>query len=63
MRGLDKVDIEFALMVIAHNLRKWAKRRKNTSVNSSINNKTASKTVNTYIIAKMYPNRKTQLNT
>jgi transposase len=54
MRGLDKVDIEFALMAIAHNLRKWAKRRKNTSVNSSMNNITASKTVNTYIITKMH---------
>lgn len=58
MRGLDKVDIEFALMAIAHNLRKWAKRRKNTSVNSSMKNKTASKTVNTYIIVKMYPQSK-----
>lgn len=27
LRGLDKVDIEFGLMALAHNLRKWAKRR------------------------------------
>lgn len=26
MRGLDKVDMEFALMCIAHNLRKWSKK-------------------------------------
>jgi hypothetical protein len=53
MRGLEKVDIEFALMAIAHNLRKWVKMTKNTSLNSSINNKTASKTVNTYKIASV----------
>lgn len=27
MRGMDKVDIEFALMCIGHNLRKWAKMK------------------------------------
>lgn len=27
LRGLDKVDIEFGLMALAHNLRKWVKRR------------------------------------
>ncbi|QRQ64102.1 transposase [Sphingobacterium multivorum] len=26
MRGLEKVDIEFALMCIGHNLRKWSKK-------------------------------------
>ena len=54
MRGLDKVDIEFALMAIAHNLRKWVKMRKSKPVNSPIDNKTAQKTVNSYIIAKIY---------
>ena len=53
MRGLEKVDIEFALMAIAHNLRKWVKMTRNTSLNSSINNKTASKTVNTYKISSV----------
>lgn len=55
MRGLEKVDIEFALMAIAHNLRKWVKMTKNTSLNSSINTKTDSKTVNTYKISKISP--------
>ena len=53
MRGLEKVDIEFALMAIAHNLRKWVKMIKNTALNPSINNKTASKTVNTYKMPKI----------
>src|SRR5690606_41274508 len=26
MKGLEKVDIEFALMCIGHNLRKWSKK-------------------------------------
>jgi len=26
MRGIDMVNIEFALMVIAHNIRKWSKK-------------------------------------
>lgn len=30
MRGLDKINVEFALMAIAHNLRKWAKKWKNS---------------------------------
>ncbi|MGN0004304.1 MAG: IS1182 family transposase [Sphingobacterium composti] len=54
MRGLDKVGIEFALMAIAHNLRKWVKRRNNMSINSSINNKKVWKTDNIYIVAKIY---------
>lgn len=31
MRGLEKVDIEFALMCIGHNLRKWVKRSLKTT--------------------------------
>jgi transposase len=58
MRGLDKVDIEFALMAAAHNLRKWTKMRKNTSLNSSTGNKTDSKTVNTHILDKIYSESK-----
>jgi hypothetical protein len=27
LRSLEKVDIEFGLMALAHNLRKWAKRK------------------------------------
>ncbi|WP_205966480.1 transposase, partial [Parapedobacter sp. SGR-10] len=27
MRGLEKIDIEFALMCIGHNLRKWGNKR------------------------------------
>lgn len=27
MRGLEKIDVEFALMCIGHNLRKWVKKR------------------------------------
>lgn len=53
-RGLDKVDIEFALMAIAHNLRKWVKRRNNTSVKASFNNKMGWKNINTNIVAKIY---------
>lgn len=53
MRGLEKVDIEFALMAIAHNLRKWVKMPKNTSLNTPFNNKTVPKTVNTYTITKI----------
>lgn len=30
MKGLEKVAVEFGLMAIAHNLRKWAKKWKNT---------------------------------
>jgi len=37
MRGLEKVDIEFALMCIGHNLRKWAKKRLKTT-SSGLNN-------------------------
>ena len=54
MRGLEKVNIEFALMAIAHNLRKWVKMTRKMSLNSSINNRAASKAVNTYIISKIY---------
>lgn len=32
MRGLDGIDIEFALMAIGHNLRKWAKKLKNNPI-------------------------------
>lgn len=58
MRGLDKVDIEFALMAIAHNLRKWVKMRKSKPVNPPIDNKTAQKTVNSYIIVKIHAQSK-----
>lgn len=58
MRGLDKVDIEFALMAIAHNLRKWVKMRKSKPINSPIENKTAQKTVNSYIIFKIHAQSK-----
>lgn len=54
MRGLDKVDIVLALMAIAHNLRKWVKKRNNTSGKTSFNNKTAWKNGNTYIVDKIY---------
>lgn len=58
MRGLDKVDIELALMAIAHNLRKWVKMRKSKPVNPPIDNKTAQKTVNSYIIVKIHAQSK-----
>lgn len=58
MRGLDKVDIEFALMAIAHNLRKWVKMRKSKPVNPPIDNKTAQKTVNSYITVKIHAQSK-----
>ena len=53
MRGLDKVDIDFALMAIAHNLSKWVKMRKSKPVNSPIDLKTAQKLL-IHIIAKIF---------
>jgi transposase len=50
MRGLEKVDIEFALMAIAHNLRKWAKKAKNTAHIPPCNDKNRSITSNKYKI-------------
>ena len=41
MRGLDKVNIEFTLMIIAHNLRKWAKKTGLPSKNGSIKTKSS----------------------
>ena len=43
MRGLDKVNIEFTLMIIAHNLRKWAKKMNLRNKNSSLNTKISCK--------------------
>src|SRR5690606_25428314 len=53
MRGLDKVDIEFALMAIAHNLRKWAKKVKNTPLNTPYNDKNLLRTLIIYNIREM----------
>lgn len=53
MRGLEKVDVEFALMAIAHNLRKWAKKVKNAPINNPFTDKTFFKTVNSYTITKI----------
>lgn len=46
MRGIEKVDVEFALMAIAHNLRKWAKKAKNNAVNNPFNDKKILRTMN-----------------
>ncbi|SFO41495.1 Transposase [Paenimyroides ummariense] len=43
MRGLDKVNVEFTLMIIAHNLRKWAKKMNLRNKNSSLNTKISCK--------------------
>lgn len=53
MRGLDKVDIEFALMAIAHNLRKWAKKVKNTPLTTPYNDKNLLRTLIIYNIREM----------
>ena len=50
MRGREKVDVEFALMAIANNLRKWAK---NITVNNPFADKTIWEAVNTYTIPKI----------
>ncbi len=38
MKGLEKVDIEFALMCIGHNLRKWSKKLLKTTFSGPNNN-------------------------
>lgn len=53
MRGLEKVNVEFALMAIAHNLRKWTKKVKNTSSHTPFNCNILLKTSNTYNIFKI----------
>ena len=53
MRGLQKVDIEFALMAIGHNLRKWAKKVKNTFSQTPFNDNILLKTSNTCNIFRM----------
>lgn len=50
MRGLEKVNIEFALMAIVDNLRKWAKKEKNTSAKTPLIPIFILKTSNTYKI-------------